>query len=282
MNLLEGKRLLITGVATNRSIAYAVADEAQRAGAEVILTSFGRMRRMTERSARGLSRPAPVLDLDVTKPDDYARLADDLRRDWQGIDGALHAVAFAPEDALGGRFLATPFESVATAFQTSAFSLKALAETTAPLFERGGGSIVGLDFDAAGAWPLYDWMGVCKAALESITRYLARDLGGAGVRVNLVAAGPIVTPTASGIPGFDDVVEYWPRQAPLGWNTRDPRPVARAVCMLLSDWSTGITGEVVHVDGGYHAMSAPLSVPPASAAGGDNGQRGSESRAAPA
>jgi enoyl ACP reductase len=259
--ILEGKRLLITGVATRRSIAFAAAEQAQLAGAEVVLTSFGRMRSLTERAARRLPAPPDVLELDVNRARDFELLAEELDRRWGGLDGALHAVAFAPHDALGGNFLETPPESAVTAFQTSAFSLKSLSASLSPLFEAsGGGSVVGLDFDASVAWPLYDWMGVSKAALEAICRYLARELGPRGVRVNLVSAGPLGTLAAEGIPGFDRLAEAWIGGAPLGWDASDPLPVARAICFLVSDWSRGISGEILHVDGGFHAMGAPLAL----------------------
>jgi enoyl-[acyl-carrier protein] reductase I len=255
--LLDGKRLLVTGVLTKGSIAYAVAERAQRSGAEIVLTGFGRTRRMTERAASRLPSPPDVLELDVNSAEDFEALVAELERRWGGVDGALHAVAFAPGDALGGRFLQAPPESAEIAFRTSAYSLKAMAEALAPLMRKGG-SLVGLDFDASVAWPVYDWMGVAKAALESVSRYLARDLGPAGIRVNLVSAGPVETPAAGGIPGFDKLAGLWREQAPLGWDTNDPTPVADAVCFLLSDWSRGISGEILHVDGGFHAMGAPL------------------------
>jgi meromycolic acid enoyl-[acyl-carrier-protein] reductase len=256
--ILEGKRLLITGVLTKGSIAYAVAERAQRSGAEVVLTGFGRTRRMTERAAKGLPDPPDVLELDVNNPADFGTLVSELGSRWDGVDGALHAIAFAPGDALGGNFMTAPPESAEQAFRTSAYSLKAVAEAVAPLMRENGGSLVGMDFDASVAWPVYDWMGVAKAALESVSRYLARDLGPVGVRVNLVSAGPMKTPAASGIPGFDLLARLWREQAPLGWSTDDPTPVADAVCFLLSDWSRGISGEIIHVDGGFHAMGAPL------------------------
>ncbi|MEA2299926.1 MAG: meromycolic acid enoyl-[acyl-carrier-protein] reductase [Solirubrobacteraceae bacterium] len=258
--ILADKRLLITGVVTRGSIAFEVARRAQLAGAEVVLTGFGRARRMTERAAKGLPSPVDVLELDANSPDDLAALAASLGERWDSLDGVLHAIAFAPGDALGGAFLSTPTESAVTAFQTSAFSLKALAVAVLPLLERaeGGASVVGLDFDATVAWPVYDWMGVAKAALESVSRYLARDLGPRGVRVNLVSAGPIETLAAGGIPGFDELAKVWQNQAPLGWDVKDPGPVADTTCFLLSPLSRGITGEIVHVDGGYHAMGAPL------------------------
>lgn len=254
--ILAGKRLLITGVITKDSIAFHAAERAQQEGAEVVLTSFGRVRRLTERAAGRLPTPADVLELDVNRPEDLAAVASELESRWGGVDGVLHAIAFAPEDALGGRFLTTPAASAGQAFETSAFSFKALAAALAPLME-GGGSVVGMDFDAAVAWPIYDWMGVAKAALESVSRYLARDLGPSGVRVNLVAAGPLGTVAARGIPGFEKLSALWERAAPLGWDVSDPEPVARAICWLLSDWSRGITGEIVHVDGGFHAVGAP-------------------------
>jgi enoyl-[acyl-carrier protein] reductase I len=254
--LLHGKRLLITGVITKDSIAFHVAEQAQAHGAEVILSSFGRVRRMTERAAARLPTPVDVLELDVNRPEDLAALTDSLSERWGGVDGVLHAIAYAPEDALGGRFMTAPAESAALAFQTSAFSLKALAGAVVPLMPSGG-SIVGLDFDASVAWPIYDWMGVAKAALESVSRYLARDLGPLGIRVNLVSAGPLGTVAARGIPGFEHLADLWSRQAPLGWDLEDPSIVAGAVTFLLSDLARGVSGEIVHVDGGFHAVGAP-------------------------
>jgi meromycolic acid enoyl-[acyl-carrier-protein] reductase len=256
--LLEGKRLLLTGVLTKGSIAYSVAERAQQEGAEIVLTGFGRTRRMTERAAARLPDAPPILELDVNSPDDLASVAEDLSNRWGRLDGVLHAIAFAPGDALGGNFMSAPPSSAELAFRTSAYSFKALAEALSPLMSKEGGSLVGMDFDASVAWPVYDWMGVAKAALESVSRYLARDLGPAGVRVNLVSAGPIETPAAGGIPGFDGLASMWGKQAPLGWDTKDPVAVADTVLFLLSDLSRRITGEIVHVDGGFHAMGAPL------------------------
>src|SRR5215212_6380704 len=216
---LEGKKLLITGVINRESIAFEVAKQAQAAGAEVVLTGFGRAKRMTERSANRLDPVPAVLELDVNKPEDIEALAEDLRGRWGRVDGILHAIAFAPEDALGGNFLNTPAESAEVAFKTSAYSLKALAAGLADLYPEEGAGVVGLDFDASVAWPVYDWMGVAKAALEATSRYLARDLGPRGVRVNLVSAGPLGTLAARGIPGFGDLASAWRRQAPLGWDT---------------------------------------------------------------
>jgi meromycolic acid enoyl-[acyl-carrier-protein] reductase len=254
--LLAGKRLLITGVITKDSIAFHVAKYAQEQGATVLLTSFGRIRRMTERTAARLPEPVDVLELDVNRPEDLEALAAELRERWGWVDGILHAIAFAPEDALGGHFLSAPAESAATAFQTSAFSLKALAVALQPLMPAGS-SIVGLDFDASVAWPIYDWMGVAKAALESVSRYLARDLGPNGIRVNLISAGPLGTVAARGIPGFEKLSELWSAAAPLGWEIEDPSIVAGSVCFLFSDLSRGISGEIIHVDGGFHAVGAP-------------------------
>ena len=254
--ILQDKRLLITGVITRDSIAFHAAEHAQREGASVVLTSFGRVRRMTERAAARLPEPVEVLELDVNREQDLSDLTSSLRERWGGVDGALHAIAFAPEDALGGRFLTAPASSAAQAFQTSAYSLKALAAALQPLMGEGS-SIVGLDFDAAVAWPIYDWMGVAKAALESVSRYLARDLGPRGIRCNLVSAGPLGTIAARGIPGFEQLASLWQAQAPLGWDVSDPGPVASTICFLLSDYARAITGEIVHVDGGFHAVGAP-------------------------
>lgn len=254
--MIAGKRVLITGVVTRQSIAFETAMLAQSLGAEVALTSFGRVRRMTERAAKALDTPVPVFELDARDPDSFPALGDELQSHWGGLDAALHAIAYAPADAIGGEFLNTPLPSALDAFTVSAFSLKALATTLAPLFPEGRGSLVGLDFDAAVAWPSYDWMGVAKAALESTSRYLARDLGPQGIRSNLVAAGPLDTVAAGGIKGFGKLTEAWGRQAPLGWDPDDASPVASAVCFLMSDHARAITAEIVHVDGGFHAIGA--------------------------
>jgi enoyl-[acyl-carrier protein] reductase I len=255
--ILAGKRLLITGVLTKDSIAFHAAERAQREGATVLLTSFGRMRRLTERAAGRLPEPVDVLELDVNSAEDLDALTGELHERWGGVDGLLHAIAFAPEDSLGGRFMTAPAESAVDAFRTSAFSLKALAAAVEPLM-RSGGSIVGLDFDASVAWPIYDWMGVSKAALESVCRYLARDLGPRGIRVNLISAGPLGTVAARGIPGFERLASLWREQAPLGWDLEDPAPVADAICFLFSDYARAVSGEILHVDGGFHAIGAAL------------------------
>jgi meromycolic acid enoyl-[acyl-carrier-protein] reductase len=253
--LLAGKRLLVTGVMTRRSIAWAAAQALQRHGAEVLLTSFGRVRRMTERAAAGLDRPAEVLELDVDEPREFARLQADLRERWGTLDGALHSIAFAPPDAINGAFLTTPPASAELAFRISAFSLKQLAAALVPLMPDGG-SVVSLDFDAARAWPDYDWMGVAKAALGAVSRYLALELGPRGIRVNVVSCGPFKTVAASALPDFDELADMWHRRAPLGWDPRATEIAAGPVCFLLSDLSTGVSGEVLHVDGGFHAIGA--------------------------
>lgn len=256
---LAGKRLLITGILTHRSIAFAVAREAQLAGAELVATGFGRGKRLTARAVQRLPEPPDVLELDVDDESDLAALAAELERRWGSLDGLLHAVAFAPDDALGGRFLETGYDSAATAFRTSAYSLQALARHLAPLLEAdSGGSIVGLDSDARAARPGYDWMGVAKGALEAISRYLALELGPRGVRVNLIAAGPIASPAARGVPGYRALADDITARAPLGWDSSDATPVAQAACFLFSDWSRAISGELLHVDGGAHAVAAPI------------------------
>jgi meromycolic acid enoyl-[acyl-carrier-protein] reductase len=253
MGLLEGKRLLVTGVLTDSSIAFEVARLAQLEGAEVVLTSFGRQMRITQTIARRLPKPAPLVELDVTQQEDLDALADRVHEHMDGLDGVLHAIGFAPQSALGGNFLTTPWDDASVAFQVSAFSLKALGMATLPLLTKGSG-IVGLTFDATRAYPMYDWMGVAKAAFESTARYLARDFGPKNIRVNLVAAGPIRTTAAKSIPGFSAFEDAWPDRAPLGWDFNDAEPTARACVALMSDWFPATTGEIVHVDGGFHSF----------------------------
>ncbi|HZP29806.1 MAG TPA: enoyl-ACP reductase FabI [Acidimicrobiia bacterium] len=250
--LLDGKRLLITGVLNDASIAFSVARLAQENGAEVVLTSFGRAMSLTQRTARRLPKEPEVVELDVTNQEHLDALAGAV---GGRLDGVLHAIAFAPESCLGGGFLDAPWSDVSVALQISAYSLKGLAVAALPLMEQGG-SIVGLDFDNTQAFPVYDWMGVAKSALESTARYLARDLGPRNVRVNLVCAGPIRTIAAKSIPGFERFEEVWSARAPLGWDIRDPEPVARACVALLSDLFPATTGEMLHVDGGFHAVGA--------------------------
>ena len=257
--LLDGKRLLITGVLNDASIAFSVARLAQDAGADIVLTGFGRGMRITERVAGKLLKPVDVLELDVTQDDHLDRVAGELEDRWGGLDGIVHAIGFAPESALGGNFLSTPWADVATALQVSTYSYAAMGRTFGPLLKAaGGGAVVGLTFDATVAWPAYDWMGVAKAGLESANRYLARDLGGQGTRVNLVAAGPLRTIAARNIAGFSAYENAWAKRAPLGWDVTDPEPVGRVVCALLSDWTPFVTGEMIHCDGGAHAMGADI------------------------
>lgn len=250
--LLDGKRILVTGVLNDASIAFSVARRAQEEGAEVILTSFGRVTRLTQRTSKRLPTEAQVIELDVGNADDLAALAD---RVGGKLDGVMHAIGFAPPSCLGGGFLDAPWEDVAIALQVSAYSLKSLAVAALPLMDRGG-SIVGLDFDNTQAWPAYDWMGVAKSAFESVSRYLAKELGPKGIRVNLVSAGPIRTMAAKSIPGFDAFEEVWAQRAPLGWDIRDPEPVANACIALFTDLLSATTGEMLHVDGGFHAVGA--------------------------
>ena len=258
--LLDGKKLLITGVLTDDSLAYAAARAAQEWGAEILLTNVGKGVRLTEKVARRLPRPPDVMQMDVNNPDDIGAVGEELTSRWGRVDGVLHGIAFAPQDALGGNFLTAPWESVSTAFQTSAYSLKAL---TTGLLEPlkvagadGGASVVSLTFDARFAWPIYDWMGVAKAGLEAVTRYLARDLGEFNIRVNTVSAGPIRTMAGKSIPGFDAISGAWGHRAPLAWSLTDATPVGQMCAFLLSPWASMTTGEMIHVDGGYHALGA--------------------------
>jgi enoyl-[acyl-carrier protein] reductase I len=256
MGLLDGKRLLITGVITDASLAFHVAKVAQEQGAQVVLTGFGRMR-LVERIAQRLPQPAPVIELDITDESQLDTLVDRLTPhlgDEPRLDGVLHSIGFAPASCLGeGSFLKAPWEDVATTIHVSAYSFKALAVAVLPLLQPGA-SIVGMDFDNRQAWPAYDWMGVAKSTLESVTRYLARDLGPKGVRVNLCAAGPVKTLAAKSIPGFAAFEDAWDGRAPLGWDVTDPVPVAKTVCALLSDWLPATTGSMVWADGGFHAI----------------------------
>lgn len=254
--LLDKKKIVVTGVLTDSSIAFSVAKQAQEQGAEVILTSFGRAMSLTTRAARRLPTAPEILELDVADTAHLEALTTTLEERWGQVDGVLHAIGFAPEVCLGGDFMAAGWDDVATALQVSAYSLKALAQATLPVM-KGGGSIVALDFDARVAWPQYDWMGVAKAALESTSRYLARDLGPKGIRVNLVAAGPVRTLAAKSIPGFNLFEDVWDERSPLGWDVRaDADAVARGCIALLSDWFPKTTAEIVHVDGGYHSSGA--------------------------
>jgi enoyl-[acyl-carrier protein] reductase I len=253
MGILDGKRLLITGVITDASLAFGVAKVAQEQGAQVVLTGFGRMS-LVERVARRLPQPAPVIELDVTDQTHLDTFAERVREHVDGVDGVFHSIGFAPPSCLGGGFLDAPWQDVATAVHVSAYSLKALAVASLPLFGEAGGSILGLTFDATQAWPAYDWMGVAKAGLESTSRYLAGELGPRNIRVNLIAAGPVRTMAAKSIPGFATFEDAWDGRAPLGWDNADATPVARSAVALLSDWFPATTGEIVHVDGGLHAM----------------------------
>jgi enoyl ACP reductase len=254
VGLLDGKRVLVTGVLTDASIAYAVAERAAAEGADLVLTGAGRGLSLTRRTARKLGGDPPVLPLDVTSQEELDSLAPALGElGWDRVDGVLHAIGFAPAACLGSGLMTAGWDDVAVALQVSSYSLKALTEAVLPILPEGS-SVVGLDFDASVAWPAYDWMGVAKAALESTSRYLARELGRDGIRVNLVAAGPTKTVAARSIPGFAAFEDAWAKRAPLGWDIKDPEPTARACCALLSDWFPATTGEIVHVDGGFHAM----------------------------
>lgn len=255
MGILSGKNILVTGVLTDGSIAFHVAKIAQEQGATVVLTGFGRALSLTTRIAGRLPQMPPIIELDVTDQSHLDNLAEEVRQYVPHLDGVVHSIGFAPEAALGGNFLNTAWEDVATAVHVSAYSLKSLTLACRPTFLEGA-SVVGLDFDATVAWPQYDWMGVAKAALESTSRYLARDLGSENVRVNLIAAGPIRTIAAKSIPGFDEFEKVWNERSPLQWDVTDPQPAAKAVVALLSDWFPKTTGEIIHVDGGLHAMGA--------------------------
>jgi enoyl ACP reductase len=259
MSLLDGKNIVITGVLTDASLAFGVAKIAQEQGANIVLTGAGRAIRLTQRTARKLSAnpdgsEIEVFELDVTVPEHGIAVREALAAKWGRVDGVLHAVGFAPESCLGDNFMDAPWDDVAIAMHVSTYSLKALADAFVPLMQEGG-SIVGLDFDNSVAWPAYNWMGVAKSALQSLSRYLAKELGPQGIRCNLVAAGPIRTLAAKSIPGFAQFEDIWDGRAPLGWDVNDSEPVARAVVAMLSDWFPKTTGEIIHVDGGFHATA---------------------------
>jgi enoyl-[acyl-carrier protein] reductase I len=255
MGLLDGKKIVITGVLTDASLAFGVAQLAQREGAQIVLTGAGRALSLTQRTARRLDTPVDVYEFDVTVAEHVETVREQVRASLGRVDGVLHSIGFAPEACLGDDFLAAQWSDVAVAMQISAYSMKTLIDAFLPLMERGS-TIVGLDFDNTVAWPAYNWMGVAKAALESTSRYLAKELGPRGIRSNLVAAGPIKTMAAKSIPGFNKFEDVWDERAPLGWDVTDFTPVARTVVAMLSDWFPATTGEVIHVDGGYHAMGA--------------------------
>jgi len=255
VGLLDGKRIVITGVLTDASLAFGIAKLAEDQGAELVLTGAGRGMRLTQRTARKFDTEPEVIEFDVSDASHAASLRDRLIEKWGRVDGALHAIGFAPEACLGENLMGATWDDVGVAVEISAFSLKLLADAVAPLMTDGG-SIVGLDFDASVAWPAYNWMGVAKAALESTSRYLARELGSQQVRCNLIAAGPIKTVAAKSIPGFEKFEDAWAVRAPLGWDVRDSSAVARSTVALLSDWFPSTTGEIIHVDGGFHFTGA--------------------------
>ncbi len=255
MGILDGKRLVITGVLTDASLAFGVAQMAQREGATLVLTGAGRALSLTQRTARRLDTPADVFEFDVTVAEHVTSVREQVAASLGSVDGVLHSIGFAPEVCLGDDFLAAQWNDVAVAMQISAYSLKTMADAFLPLMGKGG-SIVGLDFDNTVAWPAYNWMGVAKSALESTSRYLAKELGPRGIRCNLIAAGPIKTMAAKSIPGFKKFEDVWDDRAPLGWDVNDSDAVARACVALMSDWFPATTGEIIHVDGGYHAVGA--------------------------
>jgi enoyl-[acyl-carrier protein] reductase I len=255
MGLLEGKNIVVTGVLTDASLAYAVARVARDEGASLVLTGAGRGLSLTTRTARKLSADIPVLELDVTVPEHLEAARAAVGEHWDRVDGVVHAIAYGPPATLGEDFLGAQWDDVSVAMHVSAYSLKALVDAFLPLMGPGG-ALVGLDFDNSVAWPAYNWMGVAKSALQSVSRYLAKELGPRGIRSNLVAAGPVRTMAAKSIPGFAKFEDVWDERAPLGWEINDPEPVARACVALLSDWFPATTGEVVHVDGGFHAVGA--------------------------
>lgn len=260
--LLEGKTILITGIITDASIAFHAAAMAQEQGAKVIITGFDRLR-LIDRIAQRLPKEVPpAIELDATNEEHLSALADRIREVApEGIDGVLHSIAFAPRTLMGPDakpFLEGPGPDAARAFEISAWSYASLARAVLPVMNEGG-SIVGMDFDPRTSMPYYNWMGVAKAALESVNRYVAREVGAAKkIRSNLVAAGPIKTLAAKAIAGtatgdatkMNQLNEYWSGSAPIGWDVDNPTVVAKSIVALLSDWLPGTTGSIVYVDGG--------------------------------
>jgi len=250
---LEGKRGLILGVANKRSIAWGIAQSVSGAGARLALTYQGeRLEENVRELAASLDNPV-ILPCDVSKDEDLARLGQDVARELGGLDFVVHAVAYALREELDGEFLNTSREGYRVAQDISSYSLTALAKVTVPLMTSGG-SIVTLSYlGGERVVPHYNVMGVAKAALEMSVRYLASDLGPKGIRVNAISAGPIKTLAASGVHGISKMLEYHREHAPLRKNTEQAE-VGDVALFLVSPASRGVTGEVIHVDGGFHVM----------------------------
>ena len=253
--LLAGKRILVTGVLTDRSLAYHAAAKMQELGAEVLLTSFGRAKRITERAAQMLPKATDVLELDVTKQSDYDALVEELGARWDSVDGLLHSVAFAPAQLFKDPFLHANLDDVEAAMRISSYSLQQLSATLLPLMVRSqsGASIVALTVEDRVRVHPYAWMSVAKSVLNSIARQLAVHLADHNVRVNLIAAGPVRTNAGSVIPEFSEMEDTYKR-APLGWDTRDHTAIAGPAAFLMSDLSRNMTGDILKVDGGMHIL----------------------------
>ena len=259
MGLLTNHKILVTGVLTDDSIAFGIAQRAIEEGAEVILSGAGRGLNLTKRIAKKLGDSVgEVLEMDVTEPAQIEAAVKAVEERFGRLDGLVHSIGFAPQSCLGSGMFVAPFDDVKVAMQISTYSLAALVGAFRPLLVKstalGGASVIALDFDGSRAYPMYDWMGVMKAGLESLGRYLAFEVGPDKIRVNMIAAGPIRTMAAKSIPGFQNFEDTWADRAPLGWDVNDSSSVADTSIAYLSPLLRGTTGGIVHVDGGHHAV----------------------------
>ena len=260
MALLQDKKILITGLLSNRSIAYGIAKAAHREGAQLAFTYQGeeiknRVVDLAKDFATAEFGPAPVLPCDVSDDTQIAKLFDDLRTQWDGLDGLVHSIAFAPREALKGDLLeGLSREAFRIAHDVSSYSLAALAKAALPMMENRKAAVLTLTYlGAQRSVPNYNVMGLAKASLEAKVRYLAQGLGPRGIRVNGISAGPIKTLAAAGIGGFGKILKFVEENAPLRRNVTT-EDVGNAAAFLLSDYASGITGEITYVDAGFSTV----------------------------
>jgi enoyl-[acyl-carrier protein] reductase I len=259
MALLSGKKILVTGVLSNRSIAYGVAKAARREGAELALTYQNeRFRDRVTDMAKELGSSI-ALPCEVTSDSEISALFDELKKKWGGLDGLVHAIAFAPREAIAGDFLdGISREAFAQAHDISAYSFAALAKAALPLMKERKASLLTLTYlGSTRVVPNYNTMGLAKASLEASVRYLAASLGPQGIRVNGISAGPIKTLAAAGIAGFSKILKFVEEHAPLRRNVTT-EDVGNAAAFLLSDLAAAITGEILYVDAGFSHVVAGL------------------------